>query len=88
MQCVPQALLLVIATGFGADDEDCMQCTIHSVLAVATQAGVTSLALPLLGCGLAKWPTELAARAHVQAVFAAAATNLIGTALKVGAPEL
>ncbi|KAL3158168.1 hypothetical protein ABBQ32_011758 [Trebouxia sp. C0010 RCD-2024] len=69
-------------SGFGADDEDCMQCTIHSVLAVATQAGVTSLALPLLGCGLAKWPTELAARAHVQAVFAAAATNLIGTALK------
>ncbi|KAL3136737.1 hypothetical protein ABBQ38_005454 [Trebouxia sp. C0009 RCD-2024] len=69
-------------SGFGADDEDCMQCTIHSVLATATKALVTSLAMPLLGGGLAKWPTQLAARAQVKAVFAAAATNLIGTSLK------
>ena len=65
-----------------------MHAMIHSVLALATKARVTSLALPLLGAGQAKWPTQLAARAHVTAVLAAAATNLIGSTLKVRVPGL
>lgn len=63
-----------------------MQGMIRSVLAVARKARVRAPAMPLLGCGLAAWPTQLAARAHVKEVLEMGARGLTGDTVKVGAP--
>lgn len=60
-----------------------MQRMIGSVLAVAEKAGVTSLAMPLLGCGLAAWPIPLAAKAIIQEVLNMAETGSVITTVKV-----
>lgn len=60
-----------------------MQRMISSVLAVAEKAGFTSLAMPLLGCGLAGWPIPLAAKAIIQEVLNMAETGSIIATVQV-----
>ena len=43
--------------------------TVQSVLAQAEAHGMQSIAMPLIGHGLAGWPAKLAARVHVEQVL-------------------
>lgn len=72
--------------GDEAQDEASMQSMVQAVLDVAAQAGVTAIAMPLLGAGKAQWPVRLAAKAHAAKILNAAYCQSGGTRLKVGAP--
>ena len=80
---VPRPGLMACA-GNGVQDEDCMRRMVWSVLDVAAQARVTSVALPLLGAGIAGWPIAVAAKAHIEEVLEMAEQDLAGSSLKVG----
>ena len=81
-------MLLTVGTGDGIQDEDCMQRMIRSVLATAIRAGVTSLAMPLLGCGVARWLMPLVAKATIQEVLKLAEDTSVTTTVKVSVLEL
>ena len=55
--------------------------TVQSVLAQAAAKGMQSLAMPLIGAGLAGWPPKLAAQVHVAQVLKF--TGPTGSSLKV-----
>lgn len=76
-------VFVLACTGDAAQDEANMQSMVQAVLDVAAQAGVTTLAMPLLGAGLAQWPVVPTAKAHVAKVLAAAYCRPGGTRLKV-----
>ena len=46
-----------------------LRSTVQSALAQAEAHGMQSIAMPLIGHGLAGWPPHLAARVHVEQVL-------------------
>ncbi len=50
-------------------DVPLLASTVQSVLAQAAAKGMHSLAMPLIGAGLAGWPPKLAAQVHVAQVL-------------------
>lgn len=52
---------------------------------VAAGAGVSALAMPLLGAGVAQWPVVLAAKVHVAMVLDAAYSRSARRRVQVGA---
>lgn len=75
--------MLAFTTGDAVQDEDRMQRMICSVLDVARKAGVTSLAMPLLGCGVAGWRIPLVAKAAIKEVLNMAKDGSITGTVKV-----
>lgn len=75
--------MLAFTTGDAVQDEDRMQRMIRSVLDVAKKAGVTSVALPLLGCGVAGWQIPLVAKATIKEVLNMAKNGSITGTVKV-----
>ena len=82
-EVVTVVVFVLACTGDAAKDEASMQSMVQAVLDVAAQAGVNTLAMPLLGAGRAQWPLIPAAKAHVAKVLAAAYCRPVGTRLKV-----
>ncbi len=61
-----------IMLGFTGDEQKeipLLGSTVQSVLAQAEAHGMQSIAMPLIGHGLAGWPAKLAARLHVEQVL-------------------
>lgn len=46
-----------------------MQSMLQAVFDIAAKAGVITIAMPLLGAGLAQWPIHLTAAAHIAKVL-------------------
>lgn len=65
-------------------DVPLLASTIQSVLAQAAAKGMHSVAMPLIGAGLAGWPPKLAAQVHVAQVLKF--TGSTGLSLKVIEP--
>lgn len=63
-----------------------MKRLICSVLDIAGKARLTSIAMPLLGCGVAGWLIPLVAKATIKQLLAE--SNVITSTLKVGVFEL
>ena len=76
-------VLRLACIGDAAQDVASMRSMVEAVLDVAAQAGVTTLAMPLLGAGLAQWPVLAAAKAHVAEVLETAYYKPEGTRLEV-----
>lgn len=75
-------MLVLVYTGDAAQDQASMQSVVQAVLSAAAKAGITTLAMPLLGAGLARWPM-LVAKAQVAEVLQAAHHRSGGTRLQV-----
>lgn len=63
-----------------------MQRLICSVLDIAEKARLTSLALPLLGCGAAGWLMPLVAKATIKLLLTE--NSMVTSTVKVGVFEL
>lgn len=57
--------------------------TVRSVLRAASAHGMQSIAMPLIGHGLAGWPAKLAAQTHVQQVLRFFNSTTSAASLKV-----
>ncbi len=58
-----------MCTGRGKQEQRVLGSTVRSVLREAAAHGMQSIAMPLIGHGLAGWPAKLAAQIHVQQVL-------------------
>ena len=74
--------MLISGTGDAVEDEDRMKRMLCSVLDTAGKARLTSLAMPLLGCGVAGWLIPLVAKATVEQVLKE--SSVVASTLKVG----
>ena len=81
-------MLVLVYTGDAAQDQASMQSMFQAVLSAAAKAGITTLAMPLLGAGLARWPMLVAAKAQVAEVLQAAHHRSGGTRLQVRSASL
>ncbi len=62
----------IITLGFTGDEQKeipLLGSTVQSVLAQPEAHGMQSIAMPLIGHGLAGWPAKLAAQVHVEQVL-------------------
>ena len=59
----------VLPAGNQQLDVPLLASTVQSVLAQAAAKGMHSVAMPLIGAGLAGWPPKLAAQEHVAQVL-------------------
>ena len=57
--------------------------TVRSVMTMAAAHGMHSIAMPLIGSGLAGWPAKLAARVHVEQVVQFFKASAAACSLKV-----
>lgn len=80
MCCISNVLL----AGNQQLDVPLLASTVQSVLAQAAAKGMHSVAMPLIGAGLAGWPSKLAAQVHVAQVLKF--TGSTGSSLKVTEP--
>ena len=71
-------------TGCGKKEQRVLGSTVRSVLREATAHGMQSIAMPLIGHGLAGWPAHLAAQIHVQQVLRFFNSCKASPSLKVG----
>lgn len=57
--------------------------TVRSALAMAAAGGMQSIAMPLIGNGVAGWPTKEAAKVHIEQVLGFFTAGTVSSALKV-----
>jgi len=73
----------LLHAGDEKQDIPLLATTVQSVLSAAADGGMSSLAMPLIGGGVAGWPAKLAAQVHIAQLhhFVKAATGV--SSLKV-----
>ena len=64
-------------------DADALAKAVQSVLAKAKAEGMESVAIPVIGNGNAGWPTELAAKVHVEEALKFAKARVASSSTKV-----
>lgn len=71
--------ILEFPAGNKPNESALLTSTVHSVLTTAQAKGMESIAMPLIGTGLAGWPKQLAAEvclAEVSSILRAAPSSL------------